>query len=642
MLIHKAVAFPLEVSGAGARRDTIQQEVSARASRSHQKLSTVAATAVVSLAVVLLLMAGGLIALRTHYRGEIFPSVAVADRDLGGSSPGEARQLLAADAEFMLGMRMTFTYGGQRWNPTLAELGVSADVDRSVAHAFEIGREADARTRLQSTLSLLRQDRRLPMQFVIDEVALASWADTVDRAIGPPPADASISISGGKVTLAPETDGTVIDRAAIRVLVTQSLATLSPYAGDAPTIQRVASVRAGDLTAEVERLQRAVAAPVSLTYGRRSWEIAPGELDSFIVTTVTRDSAGAAKIDASFDLPALAAYFDSTLRAEIDRDPLNATVAWDLNNERLMTIEKSRNGVILDAEALAANIAAAFWDGDAVVSVPVSKIKPLIDSNKLDALGITTKLSVGDSNFDGSDFGRATNVAVGAQLLNGTLVPPGGEFSFNHAIGEITVDLGYVEAGVVDGERIGKDIGGGICQVSTTVFRAVFYAGLPITEWNPHRYRLGFYEQDGWSPGLDASILQPEEDPFGGGDFRFTNPSDSWLLIESYSDGARVYVIIYGPDLEYTVDVAGPYFSTKEYPPTADIEIIDEELPPGTIQQTEYALEGMDVYYDRKVYDAEGNLLWERTFGTHFYPRGDAYKVSPDMKGQSPAARSED
>jgi vancomycin resistance protein YoaR len=165
---------------------------------------------------------------------------------------------------------------------------------------------------------------------------------------------------------------------------------------------------------------------------------------------------------------------------------------------------------------------------------------------------------------------------------------------------------------------------------------------LPITEWNPHRYRLGFYEQDGWAPGLDASILQPEEDPFGGGDFRFTNPSDSWLLIESYTDGPRVIVIIYGPDLGYTVDVAGPYYDPAEYPPTEDIELTDDELPPGTIQQTEYALSGMDVSYQRTVYDRNGDLLWDRTFGTHFYPRGNVYKVSPDMKGKSPAEQSED
>ena len=180
----------------------------------------------------------------------------------------------------------------------------------------------------------------------------------------------------------------------------------------------------------------------------------------------------------------------------------------------------------------------------------------------------------------GSNDGRATNIEVGAKLLNGTLVPPGEDFSFNHAVGVINEERGFVEAQVIQGERIGRDIGGGICQVSTTVYRAALKAGLPITEWWPHRYRLAFYEQDGWLPGYDASILQPEGDPFGGGDFRFTNPTDSWLLVESYTDGARVIVIIYGPDLGYTVDL-GSMDISDPIPVTEDLEIVDESLPPG-------------------------------------------------------------
>ncbi len=117
---------------------------------------------------------------------------------------------------------------------------------------------------------------------------------------------------------------------------------------------------------------------------------------------------------------------------------------------------------------------------------------------------------------------------------------------------------GSSKSNVVDGERIGRDIGGGICQVSTTVFRAAFKAGLPITEWHPHRYRMSFYEQDDWPPGLDASILQPEGNPFGGGDFQFDNPSDSYLLIESYVDGPRVVIVLYGPELDYTVESPAP------------------------------------------------------------------------------------
>jgi vancomycin resistance protein YoaR len=249
-------------------------------------------------------------------------------------------------------------------------------------------------------------------------------------------------------------------------------------------------------------------------------------------------------------------------------------------------------------------------------------------------------MGAGDSNFHGSDEGRSTNIAVGASLLNGTLVPQGEEFSFNHAIGEITEDLGYVESQVVDGERIDRDIGGGICQVSTTMFRAALFSGLPITEWHPHRYRLSFYELDNWSPGIDASILQPEWDPFApGGDFKFLNDTGSWLLIESYVQGTQVVVIIYGPDLDRDVEITEPEVGPPEPPDQDAIEVVDEELDPGSYFQSEYRQDGTVVSFNRKVYDKNGELLDEYDFVTHFESRPDVWKVSPDMRGQSPGAQ---
>src|SRR5690348_6817985 len=116
---------------------------------------------------------------------------------------------------------------------------------------------------------------------------------------------------------------------------------------------------------------------------------------------------------------------------------------------------------------------------------------PLRSSNQI-STATTSPISASrpDSRSVVRTLPDQTNIMVGANLLNGHLIPPKSTFSFNHAIGIITEDAGFVESNVVDGERIGRDVGGGICQVSTTVFRAAFRAGLPITEWHPHRYRM--------------------------------------------------------------------------------------------------------------------------------------------------------
>ena len=233
---------------------------------------------------------------------------------------------------------------------------------------------------------------------------------------------------------------------------------------------------------------------MTVTYGGQNWSIDPVDFGQFVSTTVDPTQTGAAAVSVTVNKDGLASWLDEQYSDSVNSDPTNAKVAWD--GDKLTAIDPSVDGAKLRPQAMADAVAASFLGNHDPVEIPVTVLKPEVDGNNLGALGITTKLGVGSSNFDGSDDPRATNIEVGAQLLNGTLIAPHGTFSFNHSIGVIGPDLGFVEGQVIDGESIGRDYGGGICQVSTTVFRAAFFTGLPIVEGWPHRWRLGFYEAD--------------------------------------------------------------------------------------------------------------------------------------------------
>ncbi|MCC6792430.1 MAG: VanW family protein [Thermomicrobiales bacterium] len=633
-MAQEPAALPIDVTGSFDRGSAADRERLWFNSR----FSLVVSRAVLSLAMLILLAAAGLYVFRASYEDRIYPSIYVMGSDFGGMTYPEAKDALQVSASSLLNAELTFTYQERRWTPTFAEIGVELDSASTLNALFDIGRELDARDRVASTIDLVNGERAIPLTLSLNEAAFNAWLDQVDLDLGSPGQDAYLIIDDGEVTVVPDVDGIAVDRDRLRLLVVEGLGVNTPFAGALPVTADPANVHVADLEPALAQLDTALGKSIKLAHGKKRWKLTPADLGQFVVQTTTPGKRGAEAVELMIDRDALADYLSGLVRDEVNQPAKNARVAWSAKKDRLIAIEESETGASLRARELANLVIASFWSDHATVKVPITVIQPVVDSGKLDQLGITTRLAVGDSNFDGSDFGRSTNIAVGAQLLNGTLIAPKSEFTFNHAIGEITADKGYVESSVVDGERIGKDIGGGICQVSTTVFRAAFYAGLPITEWHPHRYRLGFYELDGWAPGLDASILQPEGNPFGGGDFKFENPTDSWMLVESYIDGPRVYVIIYGPDLGYDVRVSEPWYNQKEIKPTEDLEIVDENLPAGTIQQTEYALSGMEIGYQRTVYDRDGNLLWDRTFATFFYPRGNVYKVSPDMKGQSPAA----
>jgi vancomycin resistance protein YoaR len=591
-----------------------------------------------ALALTILLVCGvaGLYAVRAIYSGKVLPSVYVADIPVGGLTKAEAQAAVDTRASALLNATMVFDYDGRQWTTTLGQLGVASDTSASVEQAFAIGREDDTREQINSTLHLAQSDQVVPLRMVVDSGMVRAWVDQVTAEIGRQPSDARIVVDGSKVTVQEEVDGIVVDQDRLQAIIAESIESMTPYRGALPITMQVAKIHAADLESEVAILQNALSKPITIVYKKKSWELKPEDISPFIVQTPRSGQPG---VDVSIDTSGLGQWLFGLVGERINREPVDATVQWSNEKEKVVALTESSKGIRLLSGPLADAVAASFFASHDDVEIPVKGIAPEIDSDHLDKLNITQRLAVGTSAFWGSDENRATNIRVGTQHLNGTLIKPGAEFSFNDAVGDITAEAGYVEAAVVDGERIGKDVGGGICQVSTTVFRAAFLAGMPIGEWWPHLYRLAFYEYDGWQAGLDASILQsgPREQ---WGDFTFTNATDGHLLIEAYVDEENQtdVVVIYGPDTGWNVDVSEPRTGDpilgEDMP---DIEIVDEELPPGTWIQSEYRQDGLEISYVRTVTDREGNVIDEWIAYSRFAARGDVYKVSPDMKGKSPA-----
>ena len=574
-----------------------------------------------------------LLSLRATHAERIFPNVSVAGVAVGGMPVDGAASVIAARAEEIESSPITLTRGETSWSTTLGEAGVSIDERTALAWAKNYGREDSAFQRLRSTARLARDGADIAMPIALDYQELDRWFDEIDHALGTPPRNASLEVQGATVVIVPEVDGLVVDREKARAQIVARLQNLEPIEAELPVATRIASVRAVDLEPARALLVKAMSHPVQVTRAGGAWTLPATELVQFLKQDVAPTADGAPAITLGLDRAKLAPWLEERLAAQIETEPVDAVVGW--NGAKVVAVEPSVDGVRLDAAKLAELVEAQFFGAGGTVEAPVTYVEPTIDSDNLDALGITTLLGSGQSNYSGSNDGRATNVAVGASLLNGTLIPPWGEFSFNGAIGVINKEKGFVEAQVIDGEDIGQDIGGGICQVSTTVFRAAYLAGLPITEWWPHRFRIGFYEYDGWEPGLDASILQPTEDPATWADFRFENPSDSWMLVESWTDGVNVIVNIYGADLGYHVESTGPTWGSKFQMLPAK-EVVDDKLDPGTVTLAQVAGIGEELSHYRVVRDRNGQLLWERSFYTKYFPRGDVWKVSPDMKGQAP------
>lgn len=571
------------------------------------------------------------------YGGKVLPSVSVASVPVGGMTRAEAQAAVDERANTLLNGTFAFDFQGQTWTTTLSDLGATVDTTAAVDQAYAIGREQDAKDRLSSAYSAASGDQSVPLTVTINPTAIQSWADQVTNDIGQVPRNATLSVEDGKVVTTEEVDGIIVDMPALNSIITNAITTMEPYRGTLPTINKVAEIRSSDIAPQVAQLDEMLSKPVRLVYKSKKWTLTPAEFGKYITINESRTGAG---YDITVDETGLGQDIFALVGDRINRDPVNAKIQWNPEkgkNGQVEAYENSSKGVRIQAADTGAAAADAIMGDHGDVEITVKGIAPEIDSNHLDKLNITELLATGTSSFYGSKPERATNIEVGTSLMNGTLVRPGENFSFNAAIGDITTEAGYVEAPIIDGERIGQDVGGGICQVSTTVFRAALLAGMPILDWYPHEYRLAFYEYDGWDPGLDASILQagPREN---WGDFKFENATDGYLLVESYVVGETVTVKIYGPHTGWDVEITGPTYGDPilgdDQP---DLEIVDPELPDGTIKQTELRQDGLDVSFYRKVTAPDGTIISDRGFRSVYAARGDVWKVSPDEKGQSPA-----
>ncbi len=252
------------------------------------------------------------------------------------------------------------------------------------------------------------------------------------------------------------------------------------------------------------------------------------------------------------------------------------------------------------------------------LTLPVTIIKPKIQTQDVNSLGIKELLGRGISNFAGSIPNRIYNVNLTASRINGVLIPPGEIFSFNQTIGDITAATGFKQAYVIKEGRTVLDDGGGVCQDSTTLFRAVLNAGLPVVKRTAHAYRVGYYEQ-GFPPGLDATVFYPSVD------FQFKNDTSSHILIQAYTSGLTLYVDLYGTSDGRVVSLSKPVV-TDRVPAPAELRQDDPTLPKGTVKQVDWAAQGAKVKFTRSVY-RNGEEIIKETWNSFYKPWQAIYLV---------------
>ncbi len=285
---------------------------------------------------------------------------------------------------------------------------------------------------------------------------------------------------------------------------------------------------------------------------------------------------------------------------KINKDPIDALFTFQ--NERVAVFRPSEDGKMVDTDEVKKNLNYQFekirtWQKAQRITIPVNvkTLQPKITTDKANNLGIKELVGKGTSLFAHSLPSRIFNITLATSRINGILIAPNEIFSFNKALGDVSSFTGYQKAYIIQNGKTILGDGGGVCQVSTTFFRALLDSGLPIMERHAHAYRVGYYEEDS-PPGLDATIYVPTVD------LKFKNDTKDYILIQTQinQDMQQLSIFLYGTKDGRVVNISQPVI-TNRTPPPPDLYQDDPTLPKGIIKQVDFKAEGSKVSFTRAV-----------------------------------------
>ena len=536
-----------------------------------------------------------------HY-GLIFPNTFIAGVNVSSLSPEKASSLLAENID--VPEKILLVANDTSWIIETKEIDLSYDYAHSARTAYERTRTGNIFYDFVKRAAAPFVKTNLGLRMSLDEEKLGGALSVIAGEIAVEPVYPSVQLIAKQISVEKGKAGTDLDVKILRAKIGQVLA----FASSEPIIIPLKEIdptltdeEARVLAGRAEKLKDKV---LTLKFEFQTFTYQGNQLLGLL------DAKKEYREEATTELA-------NEIAKSVNREPQDSVFIFE--EGRVKEFAPSKEGVTLDAEALTVKIKESLTtleiSEETLVSidVPVEKKAPKIQTEDVNNLGIRELIGRGSSRFAGSIANRIYNISLASSRFKGVLVAPGETFSFNDVLGDVSGFTGYKQAYIIqDGKTILGD-GGGVCQVSTTLFRAALAAGLPIVERRAHAYRVSYYEQDSL-PGLDATVFAPTTD------LKFKNDTPGHILIQPVVDTKRASLVfeIYGTSDGRIAKTTKPVVTNVVAPPE-DLYQDDPTLPAGTIKQVDFKAWGARVTFDYSV-ERGGETIYQKTFVSNFRP----------------------
>lgn len=583
-------------------------------------------------AIFLLLLLTGFIGISGYVqsasRDTIINGVYIATIDVSGLTPDEARDAIADVVE-----DFSVTYADEHTEYDLAlssqpDAGpplVTFDIDRSIQDAFAVGHTTDPFIALYQRGKASLFDADIPLRHTLDEPALTDRLTERFGRMLENVKDARLIVTlddtdGISVSVEDGVAGAVLNLTSLISDTRERIVRLSQSPVLVLVRQELPSVTRTDIEPLIDGVPSILErAPLDIIAKDKEWTISKKKIASWISADIGSDGARL-----TLDVDAVEEYLVSRA-ALIDVEPADAV--FTMEDGRITEFRPSIDGEILDiptsydrlVEALITKQSLADEE-DGPLDLPVLKILPRVTTAQANPWGISDILGIGESNFRGSPRNRRINIARGADLLDGLVIPPGDELSLINSLKPFDDANGYLEELVIKGNETKPEYGGGLCQIGTTAFRAVLDAGLPVTARRNHSYRVPYYERDGdgnyMGPGVDATLYDPNPD------FRFLNDTGYHVILTTeIINNDKLRFTLWGKNDRRTAERSEVRVWNITPPPEKKI-IKTTALPPGKEKCTESPHSGASTNFTYTVTYQDGEVK-EENFTSYYKPWGE-------------------
>lgn len=536
------------------------------------------------------------------YYNKVHAGVSVSGVGLGGLTQDEAAAELSAMVDEAQQSGIVLTNGDETWTIMPDEVGTEMDVDGAVTAAMDVSREGNFFTDIGKRFKLYFSRVDLPLTGAVNSEMLDETLAGIAREIDVAPVNAGLAIDGTQIRVIEDQNGTAVDRAGLAEELTAILVTLHSTEMEIPMTVVEPEVRAEDNAEAQKQAETMISAAVVVKDGDQTWSLTPAQIASCM------DFKSEMKNGVSTLLPDLSAeamnpFFDQ-IEDNVATEPVSATFKSD---GRKAWVIPGVLGQALNREKTAEAISAASLKTTGrTAAVGVDTVEPELTTEEAEARGLKDLLASYTTEPYAGTANRQVNVRITTEYASDVMLAPGEVYNFDEQIGPRTAARGYKTApGIVGPGKLEDVFGGGICQVSTTLFNAVFFAGLEVVERHNHSIYIDHYPK-----GRDATVTG------GGKNLRFKNDTAHWIWIRGSSDGITTTFNIYGTDEGREVS----YTTSDFYNVTgrSTVTVTNPALGTGTTNVLTSGQPSKQLKCVRVVKLPDGTVLHEDTFISTF------------------------